>query len=154
MSYKDKEDKKKWAREYYHRKKLDPEWMARKRKFATATRKKYPEKNKEYKQKYNSEHPDRKKKYEKIANRNRRINTIKLLGGKCIRCGNSDFRVLQIDHVNGNGNEERRKVAYMRSFILQQLKSNPVEANKKYQLLCANCNWIKFWERKEWYVNG
>ncbi|KKM14602.1 hypothetical protein LCGC14_1704440, partial [marine sediment metagenome] len=31
------------------------------------------------------------------------------LGGGCCKCGVTDFRVLQIDHINGNGNIHRRK---------------------------------------------
>lgn len=55
----------------------------------------------------------------------------------------SDERVLEIDHVKGNGNFERRKFGnsndkYLR-FVLQKIK----DGSKDYQLLCANCNRIK-----------
>src|SRR5438094_515100 len=32
-----------------------------------------------------------------------------VFGGKCVRCGFSDKRALQIDHVNGDGYIERKK---------------------------------------------
>jgi hypothetical protein len=69
-----------------------------------------------------------------------RLEILRLLGNKCIRCGNTDFRVLQIDHINKNGTKERaiRK-------ILREIK----EGSKAYQLLCANCNWIKRFENDE-----
>jgi len=73
---------------------------------------------------------------------------IQLLGGKCVKCGFSDWRALQIDHINGDGNTERKKqkspsCIYKMIFESINLKEN------KYQLLCANCNWIKRYEKNE-----
>ena len=31
------------------------------------------------------------------------------LGGKCVVCGETDVRILQINHINGGGNQERKK---------------------------------------------
>ena len=61
-----------------------------------------------------------------------------LLGGKCKHCGEKDTRVLQIDHVYGDGAEERRG-----GLSRMQLYRNVVNNTKRYQLLCANCNWKK-----------
>lgn len=64
-----------------------------------------------------------------------------LLGSKCVMCGFSDRRALQIDHINGGGSKER-KIKYGRSafdYILKEI----LGGSKKYQILCANCNWIK-----------
>lgn len=64
----------------------------------------------------------------------------RVLGNKCLKCGFSDSRALQIDHVNGGGVQEtklwwyRNKEAYYRRIL-----SEP----QRYQILCANCNWIK-----------
>lgn len=66
------------------------------------------------------------------------------LGGKCIRCGFSDHRALQIDHVNGGGLTELRATAW-RQYILAVL----ADTEGKYQCLCANCNWIKRNENDE-----
>jgi len=54
-----------------------------------------------------------------------------------------DKRCLQIDHINGNGRQERKKLAtgtmlYYRK-VLESIKSG----ERKYQLLCAYCNWLK-----------
>lgn len=72
-----------------------------------------------------------------------------ILGGKrCVRCGFTDERALQIDHINGRGNAERKnfnRPAVMRAYYRQ----HPEEAKKKLQVLCANCNWIKRDEKHE-----
>ena len=70
-----------------------------------------------------------------------------LLGGQCARCGLNDSRVLQIDHVEGNGHAERQTV---RSAAGQAYAKRIFASPHKYQLLCANCNWIKRSERGEY----
>jgi hypothetical protein len=68
-----------------------------------------------------------------------------LLGGKCSRCGFDDERALQIDHINGGGAKDvAQKGSYQRR-VLQSI----MDGEKKFQLLCANCNWIKRFEKKE-----
>ena len=78
-----------------------------------------------------------------------RLRVLKKFGGKCVRCGISDFRVLQIDHIFGRGGVDRKKwtcIAFYR-WILNTPKA--IEELEKYQLLCANCNWIKKYENQE-----
>lgn len=59
-----------------------------------------------------------------------------LLGHACARCGFSDLRALQIDHVNGDGAKERgRNQAFYKRIL--------ADDGGRYQILCANCNWIK-----------
>ena len=72
------------------------------------------------------------------------------LGGKCIKCGFDDKRALQIDHINGDGHIERKERKYKGkgSFHSSVLKSF-INKENKYQLLCANCNWIKRFENNE-----
>ena len=64
-----------------------------------------------------------------------------ILGDKCIKCGFSDKRALQFDHINGGGSEERRKFNSYQ--IMKFYSENPILAKQKLQVLCANCNWIK-----------
>lgn len=64
------------------------------------------------------------------------------LGGKCSRCGFEDRRALQIDHINGGGKKEIKRG-------WQWVKKALDENNQDYQILCANCNWIKRHERGE-----
>lgn len=82
-----------------------------------------------------------------------RMEIFNLLGDKCVHCGFSDWRALQIDHVNGGGTKERRNTRthfsnnlyYYYKHVLEQIKGG----SKDYQLLCSNCNWIKRWENRE-----
>jgi len=72
-----------------------------------------------------------------------RAHAIEKLGGKCTQCGFDDARALQFDHVNSDGKEDRKLgpgQRYMK--ILRDTGDN-------FQLLCANCNWIKKFEKKE-----
>ena len=71
-----------------------------------------------------------------------------LLGNRCVCCGFSDVRALQIDHVKGNGNQEIKRFKNVYQYyknILDKLRSG----SKDYQLLCANHNWIKRFENNE-----
>ena len=70
------------------------------------------------------------------------------LGGKCVKCGFADRRALQIDHVNGNGLADRKLYTNGGS-SWSFLKAVLRDKEGKYQLLCANCNWIKKSENKE-----
>ena len=69
---------------------------------------------------------------------------IEKYGGQCSRCGFSDIRALQIDHVNGGGCQEIKR--HTLSGYYKKVMDNK---NGKYQLLCANCNWIKRYENGE-----
>ena len=77
-----------------------------------------------------------------------RLSVIEALGGKCVRCGFNDPRALQVDHINGGGVKELRAIANKLKYNRMVIES--VKNKKgKYQLLCANCNWIKKSENKE-----
>ena len=67
------------------------------------------------------------------------------LGNKCIRCGFADFRALQIDHIDGNGYKERKRIVANAPGWYRRILVDP----SGYQVLCANCNWIKRYENRE-----
>lgn len=74
----------------------------------------------------------------------RRAVVVKLLGGRCVNCGNSDVRVLQIDHKHNDGNKLKRG-GRIRGFDLKHFNAiirgeDPLD---RYQLLCANCHALK-----------
>ena len=61
---------------------------------------------------------------------------------ECKRCGFKDFRALQVDHISGDGAEESKiRTNYTMYKYITTLPEE--EARKRYQVLCANCNWIK-----------
>jgi hypothetical protein len=72
---------------------------------------------------------------------------LELLGNKCSRCGFSDIRALQIDHVNGKGLKEIRSMNNWK--YLHRVLDEISKGSKDYQCLCANCNQIKKIEKKE-----
>ena len=71
-----------------------------------------------------------------------------IFGSACQRCGNDDWRVLELDHINGGGNADRvaGKLSrhYGRAYI-EHVKAHRAE----FQLLCANCHRIKTWEDRD-----
>jgi hypothetical protein len=92
------------------------------------------------KRKWTEAHPEWQKNYQQKF----RLLAFKKLGNKCTHCGFSDIRALQIDHVHGHGNSERKRL-----HTIQFYKKVIVDTNNDYQLLCANCNWIKRHEKGE-----
>ena len=85
-----------------------------------------------------------------VENRKKdRLKLIDLLGGKCVVCGFSDYRALQIDHKLGGGQKQIEQMGDHYFFVRHYLANND-QAIKDLQVLCANHNWIKRWEMKEW----
>ncbi len=97
---------------------------------------------------YRETHREQIRAKQKIFHMRRREELFALMGDKCLNCGFSDRRALQIDHVNGGGIKERKSLNTkdFHSLVLRTVKSKEI----KYQLLCANCNWIKRHECQEW----
>lgn len=96
---------------------------------------------------YNKKYPDRRRRNVVKYNKSVRCATLTILGNKCVKCGFDDARALQIDHINGGGVRELKKVNGA-SYWNQVIKS-VLNKENKFQLLCANCNWIKRSENKE-----
>ena len=78
---------------------------------------------------------------------NIRNNALQAVGNgviACVKCGFSDIRALQIDHINGGGSKHKRSCSgsheYYKTMIVYP---------EDYQLLCANCNQIKKCEDRE-----
>ena|SRR3990167_6960303 len=99
-----------------------------------------------YQRKYAKDNSVRKVLNTKDYYRRKRTATLELLGGKCIRCGFSDYRALQVDHINGGGVKERKTTnSNYWNFVIRSV----LNKENKFQLLCANCNWIKRFENNE-----
>jgi hypothetical protein len=131
-------------------------------------REKYPDKIKDYNDKHNHSSYIKNKKeriqdvlqYQKDnkdkvneQHRNwyeeRKLQALNIFNNKCINhmknfgCECTDIRCLQFDHINGGGNKQRRKLGSIA--ILSYILKHP----KEFQLLCANCQWIKRYEKEE-----
>ena len=92
-----------------------------------------------------------------VRQRSLRIEILAALGGRCQEpdCrwvnddgtrGCTDARILQIDHVRAGGSAELRAgygvgLAHLYRVRRDLKYSAPGESD--YQLLCANCNWLK-----------
>lgn len=101
-----------------------------------------------YNRQYNLKHKDKKCRLAREYNKRMRDAVFAILGNLCKRCGFTDERALQIDHVHGGGCKEKRNmtVNYYK-MVLQKLLAK----SSDYQILCANCNWIKKRENNEVY---
>lgn len=63
---------------------------------------------------------------------------------RCGVCGfDKDVRILQLDHINGGGNQERREIG------TRGIRRKALEHPELYQLLCPNCNWTKRYDLDE-----
>lgn len=93
---------------------------------------------------YRKLNPDVTRQKQREYQRKRRRDALDMLGGECVRCGFDDWRGLQIDHVEGGGHREYKELGN------QTVYARIADGNTEgYQLLCANCNMIKRYEREE-----
>lgn len=71
---------------------------------------------------------------------------------KCVHCGINDIRVLQLDHINAGGTNHRKHLRTLGIPLAGSHFYKWLQLNKYpegYQVLCANCNWIKRTENNE-----
>lgn len=106
--------------------------------------------------KWRQEHPDKWSaitgKYNKKIRKKTKNECLKYISGGvvcCARCGFTDIRALQIDHIHGGGSKENKKFHTTYDFHKYILSLSENVVKNKYQILCANCNWIKVYENKE-----
>lgn len=118
------EQRRGYARNYYHENKLEIVQYQKQRKASPSYKKAWRDKQRE----------------NRLASR---VRLLMLLGGRCERCGFNDLRALQVDHVKGNGRKEDSQRHAHR--MLKRVFERP----EAYQLLCSNCNWIKRYENDE-----
>lgn len=68
-------------------------------------------------------------------------------GGKCVRCDWSDWRGLQLDHVNSDGHSEKRSHSPTTLRAAEKILARIFAG--ELQVLCANHNWVKRYELNE-----
>lgn len=74
-----------------------------------------------------------------------RLAAVAKLGSRCSRCNEADPRVLDIDHVKGDGGFHRRVTSSYE--ILKEIVQG--QGLERFQLLCANCHRIKSLENED-----
>jgi len=85
---------------------------------------------------------------ERIMNKLRRLRiaAVMALGGSCVRCGETDLRVLQINHILESGVIGRRRVGQnAKTKMYTDILSGNAEG--RFDVRCANCNIIYEYER-------
>lgn len=137
----------------------DEEFTERCRLYAQDWRNNNHERLRERMNKWNRDNPEKVSIYHSKTLHKKRMKILRLLGNKCynpydIEHGEflNDLRCLQIDHVNGNGSQERQEHKNNRLAYYQFIIDKILTGSKDYQLLCSNCNQIKKLLNKE--VNG
>jgi len=141
MPFKDKEKQKEYNREYQRN------WRNKNRvKIRDYQRKRYWIHHDKIRKRKNNANKINEQTYEVRARRYHRIR-IQILKNystkipKCKNCGEKRYECLQIDHINNDGNKERKKISSGENFYYWLIKQ-PIRKDK-YQVLCANCNVIK-----------
>jgi hypothetical protein len=121
--------------------KYNKDWYQTHKEQQKENSKKWGENNKEQRKKLN------KKSYENMKKQRDKI--IILLGNKCnnpYNINHSAFEkdidynsCLQIDHINGGGRKQHKKLGSNSTRFYKYILTHLSE----FQLLCANCNWLK-----------
>lgn len=80
-----------------------------------------------------------------------RIESLSILGGKCVDCGESDMRVLQFDHKNLVRRTAQQRNRGSRLVIRDIL--NGILTKKEIEIRCANCHMIKTYTKDKFDFN-
>jgi hypothetical protein len=70
------------------------------------------------------------------------VNRWKKIYGKCVDCGNEDYRVLDFDHIEDN--KLNNVATLVNGHGLKTIKNEI----RKCEIRCANCHRVKTFERK------
>jgi hypothetical protein len=114
---------------------------------SSESKKRWKLKNPDYDRNYYLAHLEEKKQGFRQRYQKWRMEIFELLGGAvCVRCGCDDMRILEINHVNGNGNREysygRSTLPFYRSIL------DGTRNTEDLNVLCRICNALDFAERK------
>lgn len=80
----------------------------------------------------------KRRKYLKQSLAKNRKAAIDILGGKCAICGFDDIRALEIDHINGGGQTDRKTRGARERYVA--IAKGQTDG---FQVLCSNCHSIK-----------
>ena len=66
----------------------------------------------------------------------------------CVRCGETRYPCLSIDHIDGRGREHKDSIGRRGNGFYRWLVDQGFPLG--YQTLCMNCQFLKKWENREW----
>ena len=75
----------------------------------------------------------------RAQSRRRREKLVADLGGECACCGEDRYEFLQIDHINDDGAEHRRRLGRP-NLATSDIRAHGLE---HFRILCANCNFAR-----------
>lgn len=105
--------------------------------------KKNKERETEMMKKWSTKNQDKMKSYAKKYRDKNRMECFIFYGGlkpKCACCGELEIKFLCLDHIDGGGNEHRKKIGRGSTMYLWIKKNNFPSI---FQILCHNCNLAK-----------
>lgn len=73
----------------------------------------------------------------KLRNYHARLRCLDAYGGKCSFCPETMSEFLAIDHIDGGGNQHRKKLKTNRIYLWLEKNGYPKDG---YRILCHNCN--------------
>lgn len=88
---------------------------------------------------YRQENPEKYRRMSYERKKKQRQQLLDMYGNVCVVCGFDNPLALTLDHINGDGNKERRKHGEHKIYRLALEKYQP----KKYRTLCMNCQFIE-----------
>ena len=86
-----------------------------------------------------AERPEHYNKQSRNAKQRLREKLFDIYGHKCAVCGFDDKRALTLDHINNNGNKERKE--FGERGVYQKARDN--FSPDAYRILCMNCQFIE-----------
>jgi len=95
--------------------------------------------SKEKKKEWRNKNPEKLRVYENRPTARAKSILLGILGDKCKKCG-------IIDHVKGGGSAMRKSGVRGTRKLLAHIRKHGANG---FQVLCANCNWIKRCENNE-----
>jgi len=134
------EQKREYERKYYQNN------LEQCRKYCMKYRQDHREQIREHDKKRYQNHKEQRKEQMRKKRRKLHDRVIDLLGGKCVGCGITDKRILQINHKDGGGAKEYKKIG-TNLFYRQILNGKRIIED--LDVRCANCNILYKWKDVE-----
>jgi len=128
---------KEYKKEYYQKNK--DKWE----KYKKNHREKYPDyknREKENRKAWYDENKREISRNNKIKRREAKLKIVRAYGNKCSCCGEEKLEFLTLDHINGGGKKERKKMGNSNDALGLYLHLIKNDYPKGYQILCFNCN--------------